>query len=94
LYESTGGQDVPSQRVSFTALARAAGYQDVSRADNLSAFGELLEKGLEKCSTPTFVHCSLTSREMTEPPPRVEADLHQHHLRFSQHLNLVKSESR
>jgi thiamine pyrophosphate-dependent acetolactate synthase large subunit-like protein len=92
LYESTGGQGVPSQRVDFTALARAAGYREVSRADNLSTFGKLLKKLLEKCSTPTFVHCVLTSREMTEPPPRIETDLYQHHLRFSQHLNRVNPE--
>lgn len=86
LYESTGGQHVPSRRLNFTALAEAAGYADVHHVDDLTKFQELLQEKLTACARPTFVHCELTAREETGPPPRVEAELVQHQLRFAGHL--------
>lgn len=85
-YESTGGQSVPSRRINFTALAEAAGYTDVWHVDDLSKFKELLHSELRTCATPTFVHCELTEQDEAGAPPRIEAELAQHQLRFSGHL--------
>ncbi|GIF03118.1 thiamine pyrophosphate-dependent enzyme [Actinoplanes siamensis] len=86
LYESTGGQSVPSRRVSFSALAEASGYADVWQVDDLTKFQELLRSKLITCRTPTFVHCSLTEREGSGPPPRVEGELAWYQSRFAAHL--------
>ncbi|MEV0730596.1 thiamine pyrophosphate-dependent enzyme [Polymorphospora sp. NPDC050346] len=86
LYESTGGQSVPSRRINFTALAEAAGYSDVWHVDDLGKLKDLLRSEVARCASPTFVHCELAERDTANPPPRVEADLTQHHLRFSRHL--------
>lgn len=87
-YESTGGQDVPSEHIDFCGLARAAGYPTVSHADNAQDFGEALESGLT-CSTPVFVHCRLTSPGESPPPPRIGLGLDRIHRRFSDHLSQV-----
>ncbi|WP_433616719.1 thiamine pyrophosphate-dependent enzyme [Dactylosporangium sp. CA-139114] len=86
LYESTGGQAVPSRRVNYTALARAAGYGDVWHVDDLDKLTEMLQSEIPRCTSPTFVHCELTDRDESGPPPRIDAELVDHQQRFSQYL--------
>ncbi|MEU1885866.1 thiamine pyrophosphate-dependent enzyme [Micromonospora sp. WMMD987] len=85
-YASTGGQQVPSRRINFTALAEAAGYTGVWHVDDLSKFRELLHSEVRTCTSPTFVHCELTEEDEAGAPPRIDAELAQHQLRFSGHL--------
>ncbi|MPY61994.1 thiamine pyrophosphate-dependent enzyme [Streptomyces spongiae] len=87
-YESTGGQHVPSERVDFCALARAAGYAEVLCADGIGDFREALASGLT-CSAPVFVHAVLAAPEGALPPPRIDLGLDEVRRRFSDHLGLV-----
>lgn len=86
LYESTGGQGVPAERVDFGALARATGRWETSRVADLRALGAALRRALRERATASFIHCVLDSVDPAGPPPRVEADLRGHQLRFRTHL--------
>lgn len=93
IYESTGGQEVPTRRVDFCALARAAGYPRATQANSLPILHETLRWELARSAGPSFIHCQLSQSDMTAPPPRIEPDLRAHQQRFTRHLGRVTSQA-
>ncbi|MER5539948.1 thiamine pyrophosphate-dependent enzyme [Streptomyces mirabilis] len=90
LYESTGGQAVPTDGVNFAALAKSSGYEDAFRVDDLGDFTDLLRKNIEGHLRPTLIHCVLSDRGVMDLPSRVDGDLRRQQLRFSRHVSRVK----
>ncbi|MFE3414742.1 thiamine pyrophosphate-dependent enzyme [Streptomyces mirabilis] len=85
IYESTGGQDVPTDHVDFCALAQAAGYRSVQHVTNRTTLQRVLPEAL-RCHGPTLLHSSITTTGSTTPGPRVTLHLPQVSGRFTQYL--------
>lgn len=85
-YASTGGQDVPSARTDFGALAKACGYRRVFRILDTESLSVALEREIPSCSSTVFLHCVL--RDEDPPvPPRIGCDLAVHAKRFRRNLS-------
>lgn len=67
VYDSTGGQAVPTRASSLEALARAAGYPQVSAANTVDQLRQAVTAALRR-PEPAFVHCPLTPTSASLPP--------------------------